>query len=78
MPIMSESMERPLSARENATLKLHLWVCVWCEWYLEHLHTIRKTLRLSNNDEAIDSSNLLGLPDEARKRIKRAISDNLK
>jgi hypothetical protein len=71
-------MERPLSVRENTTLKLHLWVCVWCEWYLEHLQTIRKTLRLSNKDEAIDSSNLPGLPDEARTRIKRAIADKLK
>jgi hypothetical protein len=75
---MSESLERPLSAREKATLKLHLWVCVWCEWYLEHLKTIRKAARLSNNDEAIDASNLPNLPDDARERIKRAMAAHLK
>jgi hypothetical protein len=78
MPIMSESMERPLSVRENATLKLHLWVCVWCEWYLEHLQTIRKSLQLSKNEDAIESSNLPNLTDEARNRIKRTLAEKSK
>ena len=40
-PVMSESLERPLTLRERVMLKLHLWVCVWCVWYLENLRTMR-------------------------------------
>lgn len=43
--VMSESMERRLSLRERIVLKAHLWICVWCAWYLEHLHVMRDALR---------------------------------
>ena len=43
--LMSESMERPLSVRERTVLRLHLWICAWCAWYLEQMHVLRTALR---------------------------------
>ena len=75
--IMSESLERPLSLRERVTLRLHLWVCIWCAWYLEHLHTLRAALRQrgerGEQPAAEDSAAAVRLSLEARERIKRAL-----
>ena len=71
---ISESMERPLSFRERILVKLHLWICAWCQWYLEHLQLIRKTARAKANE----APNLLidaTLSDEARERIRRALTN---
>ncbi|MGH9902921.1 MAG: zf-HC2 domain-containing protein [Pyrinomonadaceae bacterium] len=73
-PVMSESLERPLSFRERVTMRLHLWVCIWCVRYLEQLHVMRETLRareaqVSNDESAADAT----LPAEARERIKDAL-----
>ena len=64
---ISQSMERKLTLRESITLKLHLWICAWCQWYLEHLHLIRDTARTQTAE--LDGPSLSS---EARERIKRA------
>jgi hypothetical protein len=74
--VMSQSMERRLTLRERTAMKLHLWVCIWCVWYLEHLHSIRDTLRtraaqLPNEESSATPS----LSTEARARIKQALSE---
>ena len=70
--VISQGMERPLSINEKILLKLHLWVCAWCQWYLEQLYGIRSTLRTANEDAEISA---VGLSPEARERIKRSISE---
>ena len=50
---ISQSMERPLTLRERINLKLHLWICVWCQWYVEHLHLIRETARAKADEPPI-------------------------
>jgi hypothetical protein len=74
--VMSQSMERRLTLRERAAMKLHLWVCIWCVWYLEQLHLMRDTLRTRAAqlpDE--ESSETRSLSTGASDRIKRALSD---
>lgn len=75
-PLMSESLERPLTLRERATLKLHLWVCVWCVWYLEQLRTMRSALRAraAREDVADEVESAVKLSEEARERIRRALA----
>jgi hypothetical protein len=76
-PVMSESLERRLTLRERATLKLHLWVCVWCVWYLENLRTMREALRArgAREEEAADDvDSAVKLSEEARERIRRALA----
>ena len=71
---ISQSMERSLSLRERINLKLHLWTCAWCQWYLEHLHIIRETAR-AKADEAPDYVSGVGLSNEARERIRRRLTN---
>ena len=69
---ISQSMERPLSFKERIQLKLHLWICAWCQWYLEHLQLIRETAR-AKADEATDLNTGASLSDEARELIRRKL-----
>jgi len=69
---ISDSMEHRLSLRERINLKLHLWICAWCQWYLEHLHLIRDAARSKGPDLTSGPS----LSSEARERIKRATDIN--
>ncbi len=72
---ISQSMERPLTIRERVLVKLHLWICAWCQWYLEHLQLIRDTARA----KAAESPDLItgpNLSDEARERIKRKLASS--
>lgn len=73
--VISQSMERPLTLRERVLLKLHLWVCMWCVWYLEHLKIMRTAMRENASDlPELESPSRPGLSPEARERIKKAIS----
>lgn len=71
---ISQSMERRLTTGEAFKLKLHLWVCVWCQWYLEHLNLIRDT---SQAQAAATPEQMAGasLSDEARERIRRRLAN---
>ena len=71
---ISQSMERPLSLKERILLKLHLWICAWCQWYLEHLQLIRESAR-AKADETPHLATGTTLSDEARKRIRRNLTD---
>ncbi|HSE18874.1 MAG TPA: hypothetical protein VLB46_17580 [Pyrinomonadaceae bacterium] len=71
---ISKSMEHSLSLREQINLKLHLWICVWCQWYLEHLHVIRDASRLQAS-KAPDLMTSATLSDEARERIRRRLTN---
>lgn len=73
--VISESMERRLSLWERITVKLHLWICLWCVWYLEHLQLMRDTIRSKAAQEPnLDSSALPPLSAEARERLKLRLS----
>ena len=75
--IISQSLERPLSLRERIYLKLHLYVCVWCVWYLEHLKLIRRSARASATiPHEIDFAPAVALSPEARERIKQQINSS--
>lgn len=74
---MSESMERPLTVRERVLLKLHLWVCIWCVWYLEQLRLMRETLRARAIQMSGKDSVGASLSAEARERIKSALGREL-
>lgn len=72
---LSQSLERKLTMRERIDVKLHLWICAWCQWYLEHLHIIRDAAR-ARAAESPDLAPLTGptLSPEARERIKRKLT----
>lgn len=71
---LSQSMDRPLTLNERFKVKLHLWICVWCQWYLEHLHIIRNTSR-AQAETAPEAMTTSTLTNEARERIRRRLSN---
>jgi hypothetical protein len=71
---ISESMERSLSLRERINLKLHLWICVWCQWYMEQLQVIRDAAR-AQAGEAPDTMTSATLSNDARERIRRRLTN---
>ena len=72
--MLSQSMERPLTLSEKIKIKLHLWICVWCQWYLEHLQLIRDTSR-AQAGKAPDVMSTATLSSEARERIRRRLTN---
>jgi hypothetical protein len=69
VPVMSQSLERPLTLRERVVLGLHLFVCEFCENYLRHLHELRDAAR------GLGDRPGPGLTEEARERIRRALRE---
>jgi hypothetical protein len=75
--LISQSMERPLTLRERVLLKLHLWVCMSCQRYLEHLQLMRDALRVQEDENyEAELSPTTRLSDEARERIRRSLTNN--
>jgi hypothetical protein len=70
---ISQSMERQLTTSETIKLKLHLWICVWCQWYMEHLKLIRDTSR-AQAAEVPEPTTGPSLSNEARERIRRRLT----
>jgi hypothetical protein len=68
---ISQSMERSLTLEERIKLKLHLWICAWCQWYFEHLHIIRETARARADEPPVSGP---GLSNDARERIRRRLT----
>src|SRR5262245_16807081 len=62
---ISRSMEQRLPLRERFTLRVHLWICAWCQWYVEDLQLIRHASQAA----PFDTSDLPGLSPDARERI---------
>jgi len=71
---ISESMDRELSLRERINLKLHIWICAWCQWYLEHLEIIREAARAKGAESPDLESISPTLSSEARERIRRKLA----
>jgi hypothetical protein len=71
---ISQSMERRLTFSEAIKLKLHLWVCAWCQWYMEHLHLIRDTSQ-AQATAAPEQMTSATLSNEARERIRRRLTN---
>ena len=71
---ISNSMERPLGAGESVKLKLHLWICVWCQWYMEHLYLIRDASR-AQAEKAPDVMTGATLSNDARERIRQRLTN---
>lgn len=71
-PLMSQSLERPLSWRESVTLKLHLFTCSLCTRYMEQLGFLRETVQLQTA-QTQDSGPKLS--EEARARLQRALQE---
>jgi len=71
--LLSESMDRPLSAREQLKVRVHYLICVWCERYGRQLHFLRGAVGSNSERMADQSPPQESLPPEARNRIKERL-----
>jgi hypothetical protein len=71
---ISQSMDRKLTLGERIKVKTHIWICAWCQWYLEHLHTIRDAARAQGPEAQGLESIRPALSSDARERIKRKLA----
>lgn len=70
---LSEAMEHRLTLSDRIRVKVHLWICAWCQWYFEHLHVMRDAAR-AKGAESTDLAPRSTLSDEARERIRRKLA----
>jgi hypothetical protein len=67
---ISRSMEQRLTLRERVNVRVHLWICAWCQRYLEHLQLIHHASQAT----PFDNSDLPGLSVDARERIRNKLT----
>lgn len=67
----SVSLERELTPGERVRMRLHFLICVWCRRYVRQLQTMRGVARAHAEGADTDAG---GLSDEARERMKRALT----
>ena len=72
VPLMSESLDRPLNVLERVKLKLHFIVCTWCSRYLEQITLIRSAVTMRSEETGSHST---GLSHEARERLTNSLKD---
>ena len=65
--VISQSLDRPLTARERFALSLHLFICKYCRQFSQHLQTLRVALKQMTS--SIESNNSIEMPSAAKKRI---------
>jgi hypothetical protein len=73
VPLMSESMDRPLGVFEYLQLRLHLLVCAWCGRYLKQIKLLECILHLAQITDDPTSGPSTSLSPEARQRIAKAL-----
>lgn len=71
--LLSQSLDRHLSARERIETKLHLYSCQACSRYISQIQFVRDAVREPENETNDAGKSKAVLSDEARERIKAAI-----
>jgi len=72
--MISESMDRKLPFYKRMGIWFHLMMCVLCRRYRKQLLFLRSVLRRT---DAVDDELCQTLPDDARKRIEKKITDEM-
>ncbi len=73
--MISESMDRKLPLYKRMGIRFHLMMCALCRRYQQQLLFIRSVLRRNGGtDETSDQS----LPADARERIEKKLTDEIK
>lgn len=68
--LVTQSLDRKLTFRENIGMRLHLMLCKNCARFMQQMHLLRAWMR--NEDEGRTQA---GLDDEARSRIARKLQE---
>lgn len=77
VPVMSESLERPLGLVERTKLRLHLLVCAWCTRYLKQIKSLGQVVRQRDFTSSDNNAAPTKLTDEARQRIAESLRNSV-
>ncbi len=72
--MISESMDRKLPLSRRMGIRFHLMMCHLCRRYEQQLLFIRSVL---HRDQETDDVSSQTLPDDARQRIEKKLTDEL-
>jgi hypothetical protein len=72
--LLSQSLDRPLSARERFALRLHLWICKYCRRFGQQINLLRTTVKQWG--ERVEGDAGIQLPADAKVRIASLIRTN--
>jgi predicted anti-sigma-YlaC factor YlaD len=70
--LFSESLDRPVTAREKITMRLHLFTCEACRRYVAQIERMSELIK-PQSEEINLSDPSVKLSKEARDRIKAAL-----
>lgn len=77
--LISEKQERQLGFLERWNLRLHLWICLNCRRFEQHLALMRQAFRRYGRQIEDEANNPdaggIDLSPEARERIRQAVSE---
>lgn len=73
--LLSQSLDRQLSARERFALRLHLLICKYCKRFGEQIKLLRAAMKQLG--ERVEDDTGIQLPAEAKVRIADLIKSNL-
>ena len=65
--VISQSLDRPLTARERFALSLHLLICKYCKRFSQQVQTLRVAIKSMLH--SIESNNSIEMPSTTKKRI---------
>jgi hypothetical protein len=72
---LSQGLDRKLTLREWLTVKLHLFICVWCTRYGEQIALIKDSV----HDNAVAAEQATApttpLPEGVSERLKKSLRD---
>lgn len=69
--LVSQSLDRPLSAKERFALRLHLWICKYCRRFARQMHDLRMALKKLS--AKVENDQNIHLPSAVRARIAEVI-----
>ncbi len=74
--LISQSLDRKLSAREELLLRFHFLGCLRCARYRKQLKIIRTVVQKAGRDDATSvlNSTCLSISPEAQDRLKKRLS----
>lgn len=67
--LLSKQMDGTLSLKEEVSLKLHLFICEFCEKFSQHI----KIIRLALKGPRIDEEKVLRSNEDAKRRLKEKL-----
>ncbi len=73
--MISKSMDRKLTLYQRMGIRFHLMMCALCRRYQQQLLFIRSVLRRNGGTDDI---NCQSLPADARERIEKKLTDEIK